>query len=181
MLGALSGIWLRATFIQGADTIWPVLNNNIYVQVGLVMLIGMASKNAILIVEFANQARALGMGITQAAIYAAEQRFRPILMTALSSLFGFFPLLIASGAGSVSRWSLGTAVFGGMLIATALSLLFVPNLYIVIKNFEEHILKGRKPPKGGKSKKSKTSQPAEVSETSEAEIAQTFKASDANG
>ncbi len=151
MLGALGGIWLRATFIQGADSIWPVLNNNIYCQVGLVMLIGMASKNAILIVEFANQARALGMEIKEAAIYAAEERFRPILMTAFSTLFGFLPLIIASGAGSVSRWSLGTAVFGGMVVATALSLLFVPNLYIVIKNFEKYFLEGGggKPPKSG--------------------------------
>ena len=150
ILGALGGIWFRATFIQTSG-IWPVLNNNIYCQVGLVMLIGMASKNAILIVEFANQARALGMGIAEAAIYAAEQRFRPILMTAFSTLFGFLPLLIASGAGAISRWSLGTAVFGGMLIATALSLLFVPNLYIVIKSFEEYVLKGNKPPKDGDS------------------------------
>lgn len=147
ILGALGGIWFRASFIQGLPInpgagIWPILDNNIYCQVGLVMLIGMASKNAILIVEFANQARGLGMNITKAAIYAAEQRFRPILMTALSTLFGFLPLLIASGAGSVSRWSLGTAVFGGMLISTALSLLFVPNLYIVIKSFEDQFLKG---------------------------------------
>ena len=150
ILGALGGIWFRASFFQTSG-IWPVLNNNIYCQVGLVMLIGMASKNAILIVEFANQARALGMGIAEAAIYAAEQRFRPILMTAFSTLFGFLPLLIASGAGAISRWSLGTAVFGGMLIATALSLLFVPNLYIVIKSFEEYVLKGNKPPKDGDS------------------------------
>ncbi|BAQ66066.1 efflux RND transporter permease subunit [Geminocystis sp. NIES-3709] len=147
ILGALGGIWLRVQF-QGADSIWPILNNNIYVQVGLVMLIGMSSKNAILIVEFANQARTLGMNITQAAIYAATERFRPILMTTFSTLFGFLPLLVASGAGSVSRWSLGTAVFGGMIISTILSLLFVPNLYIVIKNFEKYVLEGEtKPPK----------------------------------
>ena len=152
ILGALGGIWFRASFVQTSG-IWPILNNNIYCQVGLVMLIGMASKNAILIVEFANQARSLGMSITKAAIYAAEQRFRPILMTAFSTLFGFLPLLIASGAGAISRWSLGTAVFGGMLISTALSLLFVPNLYIVIKSFEEYFLKEGKPPKGGKSGK----------------------------
>jgi hydrophobe/amphiphile efflux-1 (HAE1) family protein len=160
ILGALGGIWFRATLVQplgpGAG-IWPTLNNNIYCQVGLVMLIGMASKNAILIVEFANQARALGMSITQAAIQAAEQRFRPILMTALSTLVGFMPLLIAKGAGAVSRWSLGTAVFSGMLIATVLSLLFVPNLYIVIKNFEEYFLKGGKPRKPGKPGKPKAS------------------------
>ena len=162
MLGALGLIWLRAVFIQGSPLnagagIWPVLSNNLYVQVGLVMLIGLASKNAILIVEFANQARELGMGITQAAIRAAETRFRPILMTAISTMVGFFPLLIASGAGAVSRWSLGTAVFGGMVMSTFLSLLFVPNLYIAIKVFERDFLQGGgkkpRPPKPPKSPK----------------------------
>lgn len=147
ILGALGAIWLRATFLQGPQSIFPILDNNIYVQVGLVMLIGMASKNAILIVEFANQARDLGMSITKAAIYAAEERFRPILMTALATVFGFLPLLVASGAGSMSRWSLGTAVFGGMIISTVLSLLLVPNLYIVIKNFEKYVLLGEKEPR----------------------------------
>ena len=143
ILGALGGIWLRATFLQSGG-VYPILNNNIYVQVGLVMLIGMASKNAILIVEFANQNRDLGMSIKKASIYASEQRFRAILMTAISTLVGFMPLLIASGAGSVSRWSLGTGVFGGMLIATVLSLIFVPILYIIIKDFEQSFLKGDK-------------------------------------
>ena len=143
ILGALGGIWLRATLLQSGG-VWPVLNNNIYAQVGLVMLIGMASKNAILIVEFANQNRDLGMSIEKASIYASEQRFRAILMTAISTLVGFMPLLIASGAGAVSRWSIGTAVFGGMLVATVLSLIFVPILYIVIKNFEQSFLKGDK-------------------------------------
>jgi hydrophobe/amphiphile efflux-1 (HAE1) family protein len=143
ILGALGAIWFRAAIVQPLNGgIFPTLNNNIFVQVALVMLIGLASKNAILIVEFANQARDLGMDITKAAIFAAEQRFRPIMMTAVSSLFGFAPLLIATGAGAVSRWSLGTAVFGGLLISTLLSLLFVPNLYIVIKSFEEDFLKG---------------------------------------
>jgi hydrophobe/amphiphile efflux-1 (HAE1) family protein len=145
VLGALGGIWFRADVVQ-AGGLWPAVNNNVYCQVGLVMLIGMASKNAILIVEFANQSRELGMGIAQAAIYAAEQRFRPILMTAISTLVGFMPLVTAKGAGSLSRWSLGTAVFGGMLVATVLSLLFVPILYIVIKNLEERFLKGGTPP-----------------------------------
>ena len=124
------------------------------------MLIGLAAKNAILIVEFANQARELGMGITEAAIHAAEQRLRPILMTAISSLFGFAPLVIAAGAGAVSRWSLGTAVFGGMLVSTCLGLLFVPNLYIVIKSFEQYFLEGGKPPKGGDGKKPQKPEPA---------------------
>ena len=152
ILGALGGIWLRATFLQSGG-VYPVLNNNIYVQVGLVMLIGMASKNAILIVEFANQNRDLGMSIKKASIYASEQRFRAILMTAISTLVGFMPLLIASGAGSVSRWSLGTGVFGGMLIATILSLVFVPILYIVIKDFEQSYLKGDKNKKKGRGEK----------------------------
>ncbi|MDJ0635257.1 MAG: efflux RND transporter permease subunit [Xenococcaceae cyanobacterium MO_188.B29] len=143
ILGALGGIWLRATFLQ-AGGVWPILDNNIYAQVGLVMLIGMASKNAILIVEFANQNRDLGMSIEKAAIFASEQRFRAILMTAISTLVGFMPLLIASGAGAVSRWSLGTAVFGGMSVATCLSLIFVPILYIVVKNFEQSFLRSQK-------------------------------------
>ncbi|MDJ0692513.1 MAG: efflux RND transporter permease subunit [Xenococcaceae cyanobacterium MO_188.B32] len=155
ILGAVGGIWLRSMwqgmpFNPGAG-IWPILNNNIYCQVGLVMLIGMASKNAILIVEFANQSRDLGMSITKAAINAGEQRLRPILMTAFSSLFGFLPLVIADGAGAIGRWSLGTAVFGGLAVSTLLCLLFVPNLYIVIKTLEQNfLLKGGKPPKGGK-------------------------------
>ena len=154
ILGAVGGIWLRSMwqglpFNPGAG-IWPILNNNIYCQVGLVMLIGMASKNAILIVEFANQSRALGMSITKAAITAGEQRLRPILMTAFSSLFGFLPLVIADGAGSIGRWSLGTAVFGGLAVSTLLCLLFVPNLYIVIKTLEQNFLKGGGKPKGGK-------------------------------
>ncbi|WP_319420562.1 efflux RND transporter permease subunit [Pleurocapsa sp. FMAR1] len=141
ILGALGAVWLRATFLQ-AGGVYPVLNNNIYVQVGLVMLIGIASKNAILIVEFANQNRDLGMNITKASIFASEQRFRPIVMTAIAAILGFTPLMIASGAGAVSRWSLGTAVFGGLVVATVLSLIFVPILYIVIKDFEESFLGG---------------------------------------
>jgi hydrophobe/amphiphile efflux-1 (HAE1) family protein len=180
ILGALGGIWLRATFLQGADSIWPILNNNIYCQVGLVMLIGMASKNAILIVEFANQSRALGMSITSAAITAGEQRLRPILMTAFSSLFGFLPLVIASGAGAIGRWSLGTAVFGGLLVSTLLCLLFVPNLYIVIKNFEKYFLEGGKPPEGGKGSKSVTSGTLEESRTPEEKTIPSLKTSTQN-
>ena len=152
ILGALGGIWLRATLLQSGG-VYPVLNNNIYAQVGLVMLIGMASKNAILIVEFANQNRELGMSIKKASVYASEQRFRAIVMTAISTLVGFMPLLIASGAGAVSRWSIGTAVFGGMLVSTVLSLIFVPILYIVIKNFEQSYLKGGKKDKDKREQK----------------------------
>jgi len=111
--------------------------NDVYCQIGLVMLIGLASKNAILIVEFANQLREEGLSITSAALEASQQRLRPILMTAISTLVGIFPLVIATGAGAGSRQSLGTAVFGGMFIATFLSLFLVPILYIVIKTLTE--------------------------------------------
>ena len=165
ILGALGAIWLRATLLQSGG-VYPVLNNNIYVQVGLVMLIGMASKNAILIVEFANQNRDLGMSIKKASIYASEQRFRAILMTAVSTLVGFMPLLIASGAGSISRWSIGTAVFGGMLVATVLSLIFVPILYIVIKDFERSFLKPDKK-KDSQKDEEETSENREQEQTEE--------------
>ena len=146
ILGALGAVALRANIFQ-AGGVWPVVNNNIYAQVALVMLIGLASKNAILIVEFANQSLAIGMSIPQAAIRAAEERLRPILMTAFAGLVGFWPLVIAQGAGAMSRWSLGTALFGGYLISTILSLFLVPVLYVVIKGLEERFLKPGKPSK----------------------------------
>jgi HAE1 family hydrophobic/amphiphilic exporter-1 len=133
ILGALLFLFLRG------------LTLNVYAQVGLVMLIGLASKNAILIVEFANQAREAGLSLIPAAINAAEQRFRPIIMTAISSLVGFFPLLIATGAGSASRWSVGYTVFGGLLVATVLSLLVVPVLYVLLKGTSEWIFSDKRP------------------------------------
>jgi multidrug efflux pump subunit AcrB len=126
------------------NMVWPTVNNNVYAQVALVMLIGLASKNAILIVEFGNQAMDLGMKIPQAAAFAAKERMRPILMTAISGLVGFWPLVIASGAGAMSRWSLGTAIFGGYLISTILSLFLVPVLYTIVKEAEARFLKGEK-------------------------------------
>ncbi|MDJ1167960.1 efflux RND transporter permease subunit [Roseofilum sp. BLCC_M154] len=150
VLGALSAIWFRANMVQ-AGGIWPVVNNDVYCQVALVMLIGLASKNSILIVEFANQLHEKGLDFTRAATQAAEQRFRPIQMTAFSTLVGFWPLVTASGAGSSSRWSLGTAIFGGMLVGTVLSLLITPNLYIAVKNLEAFLLKGERPQKPPKS------------------------------
>lgn len=106
---------------------------NIYAQVGLVMLIGLAAKNGILIVDLANQRMAAGATALAAAQEAAQSRLRPILMTAISSLFGFLPLVLASGAGARSQSSLGTVVFGGLLVATVLSLLVVPVFYVVMK------------------------------------------------
>ena len=116
------------------------LPNDVYCQVGLVMLIGLASKNAILIVEFANQLRG-DLPIAKAAMEAAIARLRPILMTALSTLIGIFPLVIATGAGSASRQSIGTAVFGGILISTFLTLFIVPVLYIVINTLRIYLPK----------------------------------------
>jgi hydrophobic/amphiphilic exporter-1 (mainly G- bacteria), HAE1 family len=138
VLGAIAAIWIRANIFQ-AGSIWPIINNDVYVQVGLVMLIGLASKNAILIVEYANQLREQGLNIVKAAIKAGQERFRPILMTAISSLVGFYPLVVATGAGASSRWSLGTAVFGGMLFTTVIGLFIVPSLYIIIKSLESYI------------------------------------------
>ena len=121
------------------------LPNDVYCQIGLVMLIGLASKNSILIVEFANQLRQEGFPITKAAFEAAEQRMRPILMTAISTLSSIFPLVIAAGAGAESRQSLGTAVFGGMFVATFLSLFVVPILYVVVKQLSNTLLGGPPP------------------------------------
>jgi HAE1 family hydrophobic/amphiphilic exporter-1 len=123
MLGALLFLALRQEVL------------NIYAQVGLVMLIGLAAKNGILIVDLANQRMEEGCSPLEAAREAAISRFRPILMTAISSLFGFLPLVVASGAGARSQASLGTVVFGGLLVATVLSLLVVPAFYVVLKQF----------------------------------------------
>jgi multidrug efflux pump subunit AcrB len=125
-------------------SIFPVINNDIYAQVGLLMLIGMASKNAILIVEQANEFLRQGMSISKAAVESAKSRFQPILMTASSGLVGYIPLMSAAGAGAISRWSIGTVSFGGYLVATVLSLGVAPVIYIVIKSLEREFLLGGK-------------------------------------
>jgi hydrophobic/amphiphilic exporter-1 (mainly G- bacteria), HAE1 family len=125
---------LIAVLVRGAA-------NDIYTQVGFVMLIGMASKNSILIVEFANQLREEGLSITKSAVEAAKERLRPILMTAFSTVAGGIPLMIATGPGAAARQSLGTATFGGMCIATVLSLFVIPTLYIIIKSVETRFQK----------------------------------------
>jgi HAE1 family hydrophobic/amphiphilic exporter-1 len=117
---------------------------NIYAQVGLLMLIGLASKNAILIVDLANQRMEEGLSAIEAAREASLTRLRPILMTAISSLFGFLPLVLASGAGAKSQSALGTVVFGGLLVATVLSLFVVPVFYVVMK-----LIVGRMSDSGG--------------------------------
>jgi multidrug efflux pump subunit AcrB len=114
------------------------MDNNVYTQIGLTLLIALASKNAILIVEFANEIRVVQKkSLYQACIESAKLRFRPILMTAFSSVFGFFPLVIATGAGAASRNALGLAVIGGMIGATIFGLLFVPVFYLVCRGIGE--------------------------------------------
>ncbi len=115
-----------ALLMKGAD-------NNVYTQIGVVLLIGLASKNAILIVEFAMQEREKGKGVLDAVVDAARLRFRPILMTAISSIAGFMPLVVAAGAGAASQQAIGTAVVGGMVAATIMSLIFTPVFYVVMQ------------------------------------------------
>jgi HAE1 family hydrophobic/amphiphilic exporter-1 len=114
------------------------MDNNTYTQIGVVLLVALASKNAILIVEFARERRASGQGVLESAVDAARLRFRAILMTAFSSILGFMPLLVASGAGAASRQAVGTAVVGGMIAATIFSLLFVPSFFVVFQYLSEH-------------------------------------------
>jgi len=109
------------------------LVNDVYVQIGLVMLIGLSAKNSILIVEFAEQLIKQGRSIVDAAIEASELRLRPILMTSFAFILGVLPLYFASGAGKLGRHSIGTAIVGGMLFSTVLNLLFIPVLYVVVK------------------------------------------------
>ena len=124
MLGALVFLAMRS------------IDLNIYAQVGLVTLIGLAAKNAILIVEVAEQNMKAGMTAAEAAVASAESRLRPILMTAIAALAGFLPLVVASTAGANSQQSLGTVIFGGLLVATVLSLGVVPPFYVAIKHLE---------------------------------------------
>jgi HAE1 family hydrophobic/amphiphilic exporter-1 len=113
------------------------MDNNIYTQIGIVLIIALASKNAILIVEFARELRGKGRSITEAAVEASRLRFRPILMTSFAFILGIVPLLYATGAGAASRRSLGTAVFGGMIAATVLAVFFVPVFYVLMQRLAE--------------------------------------------
>jgi len=126
IFGAILSIWLRG------------MSNDIYFQVGLVTLIGLAAKNAILIVEFARAKRDAGMGVTEAALEAANLRFRAILMTSLTFIFGVLPLVMSSGAGAASRHSVGTGVLGGMFIATLCGVFFIPFFYQLLETFLEN-------------------------------------------
>ena len=125
VLGAFLGVWLRG------------IPSDIYFQVGLITVVGLAAKNAILIVEFANELRARGLSVREAAMEAARERFRPILMTSFAFIFGVAPLMVASGAGAASRHSLGTGVFAGMLTATTVGVFFIPLFFAVIRGVTE--------------------------------------------
>jgi len=124
---------------------WRGMENNIFAQVGLVLLVGLGAKNAILIVVFAREKRIAGMSITDSAVEAAQQRIRPILMTALAFIVGVLPLVIATGAGATSRQLIGTTVFFGMIANTFLGLIFTPILWVIIQWINEKILGAPKP------------------------------------
>ncbi len=121
------------------------MSNDVYTQIGIVLLIGMASKTAILIVEFARELRTSGKGIVESAVEASRLRFRPVLMTAISFVFGTLPLLVASGAGAASRQAVGTAVFGGMVAATVLTVIFVPVFFRIFQGLGERFSKDAEP------------------------------------
>jgi multidrug efflux pump len=133
VLGALLAVWLRG------------MENDVYFQIGLVTLIGLAAKNAILIVEFAVLERAKGLSIVESAVEGARARLRPIVMTSLAFTAGAIPLAIASGAGSASRHSIGTGVIGGMVGATTLALFFVPLFYVLISQLSERFFPPKAP------------------------------------
>jgi HAE1 family hydrophobic/amphiphilic exporter-1 len=129
---------MAALMIRGMD-------NNVYTQIGVVLLIALASKNAILIVEFAREHRARGVPTPQAAVEAARLRFRPIIMTSFAFILGVVPLLTASGAGAASQRAVGTAVFGGMVASTLLAVLVVPVFFVLVQGFAERVLGVDKP------------------------------------
>jgi len=134
VLGALLGLWIRS------------MPNDVYFQIGLIVVIGLGAKNAILIVEFASELRAAGRSVKDAAVEAGRERLRPILMTSFAFILGVVPLLTAAGAGAASRHSIGTGVFFGMLGATTLGVFFIPSLFVAIRTLSERTMaRGRLP------------------------------------
>src|SRR5262249_38634776 len=126
-----------------SGVLWRGMDNNILTQIGLVVLIGLAAKNAILIVEFARQAEEAGANRWDAAVSAARTRLRPILMTSFAFVLGVVPLMIATGAGAELRQALGTAVFFGMLGVTVFGLLFTPVFYVLVRWIAEKAARGK--------------------------------------
>ena len=138
ILGGIISVWARG------------IEADVYFQIGLIALVGLAAKNAILIVEFANELRHQGMGIREAALEAARARFRPILMTSFAFILGAVPLVIASGAGARSRWAIGTGVAGGMLFATIVGVFFIPLFFYLIQRAAAGRKPDTPPPAGGR-------------------------------
>ena len=139
-MGAMQGLWLCRFFSESYV-------NNVFAQIGLVMLIGLNAKNAILIVEFAKMKKEEGASAFDAAMEGAKLRFRPILMTSLAFILGVIPLITASGAGSESRKVMGMAVFSGMITATILGVLLVPAFFVLIEKRKKKTVK-EIPPEG---------------------------------
>jgi len=139
VFGAFALLWLRRTVLGMIFPAFMVqIDNDVYSQIGLVMLIGLAAKNAILIVEFAKAEYESGKPLVDAALAGARLRLRPILMTSFAFVLGCVPLFIATGAGSVGRQIMGTAVIGGMLAATGIAIFIIPALYVVVERVAEH-------------------------------------------
>jgi multidrug efflux pump subunit AcrB len=139
--GALVALALvRGLYLLGLTEVSGTLN--IFSKIGLVMLVGLVTKNSILIVEFANQLRGRGHALVDAVVEAAKTRFRPILMTALATMVGILPIALGQGAGGDSRAPLGIAVVGGMFFSTALTFLIVPAAYVVIERLRQRLLGG---------------------------------------
>jgi multidrug efflux pump subunit AcrB len=134
VFGAFFVLWLRRIVLGTLLPPYMVqIENDVYSQIGLVMLIGLTAKNAILIVEFAKDAYEGGQPLTEAALAAARLRLRPILMTSFAFVLGCVPLWTASGAGSVARQIMGTTVIGGMLAATLIAVFLIPVLFVVVE------------------------------------------------
>jgi HAE1 family hydrophobic/amphiphilic exporter-1 len=134
VFGAFGVLWLRRTVLNAFYPAYMVqIENDVYSQIGLVMLIGLAAKNAILIVEFAKEQNAKGKPLVEAALEGARLRLRPILMTSFAFILGCVPLWMASGAGSVARQIMGTTVIGGMLAATVIAIFIIPALFVLVE------------------------------------------------
>jgi HAE1 family hydrophobic/amphiphilic exporter-1 len=134
VFGAMTGLWIGRFFSESYV-------NNVFAQIGFVTLIGLAAKNAILIVEFAKMKKEEGMEVAAAAMDAAKLRLRPILMTSFAFILGVLPLVRAAGAGAESRKVMGLAVFSGLFIATFLAIFTIPSLYVMV---EKYFVKGKK-------------------------------------
>jgi HAE1 family hydrophobic/amphiphilic exporter-1 len=138
----LAGSFLFAHLMGGLNSIIPIFSsasNNIYMQIALIMLIGLLAKNAILIVEFALERRRMGMGLTWAAILGAAARLRPILMTSLAMIVGLLPMMFAMGAGANGNRALGSATIGGMLLGMIFQIFVVPSLFVIFQYLQEKI------------------------------------------